>query len=259
MIKLINAYLNRLIKWRIYRILMALMLVLGVVLGLVFRELLIVYQLPFMASGLFFPVYIGVVIALFNYPFFTNGTIRNQITVGHKRSNVFFADWVASNVFGVSLNLILSLSILCTAAIAGNPSVVNWENVGFGLIVSTLLTMLFATLSQLICVVLKGAMSFLVNYLANQILLMAAMGAMSIDGLPKTLLYFFPSVVCMNINYFNDPSVPNPILAASEDMSLAASVSTMTFSPLPAVLAVIIEIAAVYTIGNLYFRKTDIK
>lgn len=259
MLKLLNAYLNRLFKWHIFRILMAVMLALGVALGFIFRELLIVYQIPVIASSLIFPIYIGVIIALFNYPFFTNGTIRNQITVGHKRSSIFFADWVASNVFAVILYLILTLGVLGTAAITGDSSLVNWENIVFGIIVSSLLVMLFATISQLICVMLKGAMSFLVNYLGNQIILVAAMGAMAIEGIPKALLYFIPSVICMNLNYFNDASVPNPMFDASEGMSVASSISAMTFDILPAVGAVILEIAVVYLIGNLYFKKTDIK
>ncbi len=259
MLKLVNAYFNRLFKWRIFQILMAVMLVMGVVLGLVFRELLIVYQIPVIASSLIFPIYIGVVIALFNYPFFTNGTIRNQITVGHKRSSVFFADWAASSVFALVLYLILSLSILCTAAIAGNSNMVCWENIVLGLVISSLLVMLFATISQFICVMLKGAMSFLANYLSSQILIVIAMGVMSFDGTPKALLYFFPSVVCMNINYFSDASVPNPILAASEGMSISETIASMTFDPLPAIGAVILEIAVIYLIGMLYFRKTDIK
>ncbi len=259
MLKLLNAYFNRLFKWRIFQILMAVMLVVGVVLGLVFKDHLFVYQIPFIVSSLLFPIYIGVIIALFNYPFFTNGTIRNHITVGHERSSVFFADWAASSVFALVLYLILAGSTLGAAAIAGDASNVNWENIAYGLIISSLLVILFATISQLICVMLKGAMSFLATYLSSQLLLVACVGVMSSDSIPKTLIYFFPSVVCMYFNYFKDVSAPNPLIDASEGMSISETVASMTFEPLPAVLALIIEIAAVYTIGNLYFRKTDIK
>ena len=92
MSKLLRAYFIRLGKWNIYWILMAFMFVCGVVGTLLFGKQ-IAFQIPYTISCLIFPQYIGLVIGLFNYPSFTNGTIKNQIVVGHSRNNIFIANF----------------------------------------------------------------------------------------------------------------------------------------------------------------------
>ena len=258
MLKLLNAYFSRLAKWTIFRILMLLMLAGGIALVFFMRKQPVVFQVPFFAANLIFPHYIGVVIGLFNYPFFTNGTIRNQLAVGHRRSSVFFADWAVSNAFSVALYLILSLSIYVTAAIVCDTGVIAWRSVAEGLILCGLQVMLFATITQLFCVILKGVKSFLAIYLGNQILVVAGIGIMTLEKIPKAVLYFFPTAVSMNLNCFKDSGAANPLMEGANGIRTAASVSAMTFDFLPAAGAVILEIAAVYLIGVLYFRKTDL-
>ncbi|MBQ1371812.1 MAG: hypothetical protein IIY70_02660 [Oscillospiraceae bacterium] len=215
-------------------------------------------MLPTLCSVMIFPHYIGIVIGLFNYPIFTNSTLRNQLAIGHRRSQIFLADWAASNVFAVSLYLLLSLSIYATAAVVSTPEIVAWDNVLFTLVLSTLQVILFTTVAQLFCVILKGVKSFLAIYLGNQLLALAGIGLMAVEHIPQALLYFFPTAICMQTNCFRDPTLVNPLLDEANGLSIAASTSAMHFDFLPAAAAVLLEIAIVYLIGLCYFRKTDL-
>lgn len=253
MLNLFNAYFSRLAKWKVFHILMFTMLAGGIAIAMVSRKHQFVFQLPFTAAGIIFPIYIGVVTGLFNYPVFTNGTIRNQLAVGHKRSHIFFADWAASNVFSIVLYLILAVSIDVVAAIDGTAAGdVSWKNVISGLVISSLHIMLFTTITQLFCAMLKGVRSFLAIYLGNQLLVLAGAAIMTVEKVPKAVLYFFPTVVTLNLDCFDTASALNPVTEG-----IAASADALTFQFLPAAGAIILEIAVVFLIGTLYFRKTD--
>ena len=96
----------------------------------------------------------------------------------------------------------------------------------------------FTTVTQLFCVMLKGVKSFLAIYLGNQMLVIGSIGIAALCGkydLPDMLLNLLPSVVCMRQSSF----------AADPDFW-------------PGLLAMIAETVIVYTLGSLYFRKTDI-
>lgn len=258
LLDLLNAYFSRLIKWKIFLILMLIMLAGGILIPVVLHDEPMIFQIPFMVSYLIFPHYIGIVIGLFNYPIFTNGTIRNQISVGHKRSRIYFADWASSNAFSVVLYLILSLSLYGTAALVSDTDHISWQNVLSGVVLSALLIMLFATITQLFCVILKGVKSFLAIYLGNQLFVLAGIGLTCLEDVPKTLYYFFPTVVCLNLNCFDTPSAANPLLDSSNGLPAADSMMNMTFDFLPAAGALLLEIAVVYLLGLLYFQKTDL-
>ena len=81
MFKLLGAYFSRLSKWLIFRILLLLMLIGGIGGALLMRKIPGAWNMPYMMAYLMFPHYVGVIIGLFNYPLFTNGTIRNQLSV----------------------------------------------------------------------------------------------------------------------------------------------------------------------------------
>lgn len=247
MFKLFHAYFSRLGKWNIYRILAVLMLLVSIGAAAVHKDKPSIFQLPYIASYLVFPHYVGIIIALFNYPLFTNGTIRNQITVGHKRSSVYIADWAASVVFSVSLYLIMALSLIAITVKFGNTEGIVAKNVAEGVILTTFHVILFATISQLFCVVFKGVKSFLAIYLGNQALILLSAGASAINDFPQKLGYFLPTLVCMNIK---NCDVPEAILTNG---------AAVNYSFLPALGVMVLETALVFTCGMIYFRKTDLK
>lgn len=247
MIKLFNAYFSRLGKWFVFRILVLLMIVCGTAVAIVKRDDPFVFQLPYMLSYLIFPHYIGVLIGLFNYPLFTNGTIRNQLSVGHSRSSIYVADWAVSNAFSAVLYLIVTLCLIGVGAVAGDPVGISVQNTVSGIILSTLHVILFATITQLFCMILKGVKSFLAIYLGNQMLVMASVGLLMLKNVPKALYYFFPTAVCMQLSSFDISS--NPLIEGAAEMH---------FSFLPAAAAMLLEILLVLTAGILYFRKTDL-
>ena len=257
MFKLLDAYFSRLSKWMIFRIMLALMPVAGFGTALLAQSLPSAWNIPYLLAYLMFPHYVGVIIGLFNYPMFTNGTIRNQLSVGHRRSHIYLADWAASNAFAVALYLGFTVALFITMAIcsdavtAGTNSnimegmtdvsadaVVSGRAIVSGVLISTVQIIFFTTVTQLFCVMLKGVKSFLAIYLGNQFLVIASMGFVRLAdkfNLPEKLINLFPSVVCMRQSSFSaDPDF------------------------LPGLLAMIAETAIVYMIGNLYFRKTDI-
>ncbi len=256
MFNLLDAYFVRLAKWRIFRALLILMLAGGILVGIILRDKMVVYQIPFFLGCFIFPIYVGIVIGLFNYPIFTNGTIRNQLAVGHKRKNIFFADWLTTNFFALVLFLLFAAGVLVTAKIFDAPGNVCWDKVFIGILLTSLQIVLFTTITQLFCVVLKGVKSFLAIYLVNQILIVASLGAMSFEKIPKVLLYFCPSVVCLNLNYYEIPT--NPLMSMGNGIEISESLGRMTFEFLPAAGALILEITVVYIIAALYFRKTDL-
>ena len=249
MTKLVRAYFSRLGKWTIFRILAVLMLAGGAAAAIMLKGKPIAFQLPYVAAYLFFPHYIGIIIALFNYPLFTSGTIRNQISVGHKRSNIYIADWAATVAFSVSLYIIMTISLIGVSLAAGgsNTDGIVARNVVEGVILSTFHVILFATISQLFCVLLKGVKSFLAIYIGNQALILASIGLSATKDFPQKLGYFLPTFVCMNIKNFGVPD------------SIVSNGLVADFSFLPALGAMVLETAIVFLIGLLYFRKTDLK
>ena len=260
MFKLLGAYFSRLSKWLIFRILLLLMLIGGIGVALLMRKITGAWNVPYMMAYLMFPHYVGVVIGLFNYPLFTNGTIRNQLSVGHRRSHIYLADWAASNVFSVALYLVFAVGFFITLALCGeamtagqNPVMIeglpsamevnpeaaaSFKAVLCGVTLSVGQIIFFTTVTQLFCVMLKGVKSFLAIYLGNQMLVIGSMGIAALSGkydLPDMLLNLLPSVVCMRQSSF----------AVDPDFW-------------PGLLAMIAETVIVYMLGSLYFRRTDI-
>ena len=267
MSKLINAYFSRLFTWTIYRILILLMVVAGIVAGIILRKEGMVWNAPYMVAYLLFPHYLGVVIGLFNYPLFTSGTIRNQLSVGHDRRSVFFADWAASNLFAVALYLIFAACMFAVPLIFGNTrdvagstaamgqlmmedagetvipagpvsTDVSANAVAAGVALSCLHIILFSTITQLFCVILKGVKSFLAIFLGNQALILAGVGIsvlVSRKEIPEKLLCLFPTAMCMRLSSF----AVDPLL-------------------LPSVIAAAAEASLVFIIGLVYFCRTDI-
>ena len=267
MSKLMSAYFSRLFTWTIFRVLIALMAAGGILAAVILRNEAMVWNAPYMIAYLMFPHYIGIIIGLFNYPLFTNGTIRNQLSVGHDRCAVFFADWAASNLFAVVLYLILAGCMLGIPMLLGNTkelagstasmgsimmedmvenvsevlpvaSNVSGKAVAWGLVFSCLHIVLFSTITQLFCVLLKGVKSFLAIYLGNQALILLGVGAsvLALRGnLPEKMLALFPTAACMRLSSFEIDSLT-----------------------LPGTAVAAVETAVVFFIGMLYFRKTDL-
>ena len=260
MFKLLGAYFSRLSKWMIFRILLILMFIGGIAAALLTRKLSGAWNLPYILAYLIFPHYVGVIIGLFNYPLFTNGTIRNQLAVGHRRSHVYLADWAASNLFAAAIFLcfvipfFITLSCCGSTAAAGQSTelleglptamevsadaVASAKAIAAGIAVSIVQIVFFTSVTQLFCVVLKGVKSFLAIYLGNQALVLAGVGYAALASkyqLPEKLFNLFPSVVCMRQSSFAvDPEFWQGML-----LMLA-------------------ETAIVFVIGILYFRKTDL-
>lgn len=263
MFKLLGAYFSRLSKWTIFRVLFILMLIGGIGAALLLRTLPVqgAWNLPYMLAFLMFPHYVGIVIGLFNYPLFTNGTIRNQLSVGHRRSHIYLADWAASNAFAVALFLAFSVTFFVTFSFCTDPvkagqgasmmegfpgmasapaseTVVSGKAIVCGMLIAVMQIIFYTTVTQLFCVVLKGVKSFLAIYLGNQAIILIGIGYASLTtdhDLPEKLLNLFPTVVCMRQSSF----------AVDPDFW-------------PGMLAMIAETVIVFVIGMLYFRKTDI-
>lgn len=249
MSKLFNAYFSRLGKWKVFRILMLLMFVGCTAVAIALRKQQIVFNLPYTLSYLIFPHYVGIIIGLFNYPLLSNGTIRNQIIVGHSRIKIYIADWAASNTLSVALYLIAAFCLIAVAAIAGDPSGISVKAMTSGIVLSALQVIFFTTITQLFCVVLKGVKSFLAIYLGNQLIVLAGVGLMNLNNIPKALYYFAPTAVCMQLNSFGIQE--NNLFMEIENFG-------MSFHFLPAAAAMLFETALVFTIGILYFRKTNL-
>ena len=265
--RLINAYFSRLFSWKIFRILLVLMFAGGVISAIILRNEGTIWNSPYMLAYMLFPHYVGIVLGLFNYPLFTNGTIRNQIAVGHSRRSVFFADWAASCLFTVLLYLTVSACILGVPLLMGKAADVAGSTESFGQIIiddmmenapqtsaasasvsakaiaaglalSCLHIILFSTITQLFCVILKGVKCFLAIYLGNQLLILAGVGISVLAArgdIPEKLICLFPTAACMRLGSF--------------------SVDPLT---LPSVIAVIAETALVFILGMEFLRRTDI-
>lgn len=249
MVKLFRGYFSRLGKWSIFRIMIVVMIVGSSAAAIGLRDNPMLFNAPYILAYLIFPHYVGVIIGLFNYPLFTNGAIRNQIIVGHKRTHIYIADWAASTAFSVMTYLIAVLFLLTVGALAGDTSGIAPKAVASGIVLSTLHIILFATITQLFCVIFKGVKSFLVIYLGNQLLILAAVGASMVENIPKVLYYFLPTAVCMQLDSYD---------TAENLMAAELGVEVMSFSFLPAAAVMLLEIGLVFTAGLLYFRKTDI-
>ena len=191
-----------------------------------------------MLAYIMFPHYVGIVTGLFNYPLFTNGTIRNQIGVGHYRSHIYLADWAASNLFAVALYLAFACSFFGTFAVCADTADVSAKAIASAILVSVLQVVFFTTVTQLFCVILKGVKSFLAIYLGNQVIMLLGIGyAESADtyNLPEKLSVLFPTVVCMRQSSFAvDPEL------------------------LTAVVVMLAETLLVFLFGMMYFRQTDL-
>ena len=267
MSKLFSAYFSRLFKWTIFRVLIVLMFAGGIIAGIVLRNEATVWNSPYMLAYMIFPHYIGIVIGLFNYPLFTNGTIRNQISVGHGRRSVFLADWAASALFAIVLYLIVAACMFGIPLLLGNTkdvagstasmgaimmeesgeimpeasslsSSVSAKAVAAGLALSCLHIIFFTTITQIFCVILKGVKSFLAIYLGNQALILAGVGVSVLalrTSLPEKLLCLFPTAVCMRLSSFGVDSLA-----------------------LPGAAVVILETVIVFAAGMAYFCRTDI-
>lgn len=260
MFKLLVAYFSRLSKWTIFRILLILMLTGGIGGALLLHSMQGAWNMPYMLACIMFPHYVGIIIGLFNYPLFTNGTIRNQLAVGHRRSHIYLADWAVSNAFSVTLFLAFSVAFLITFSFCSDPvsvgesttlmeglpssmevtasaAGVSRKAIVGGVLIAVVQIIFYTTVTQLFCIVLKGVKSFLAIYLGNQALMLLGIGyAMMTDyGLPEKLVNMFPTIVCMRQSSF----VVDPDFW-------------------PGMLAMIAETVLVFIIGMLYFRKTDI-
>lgn len=245
MIKLLKGYLIRLGKWSIFRIMLIAGMIVASLVAMGLRDHPLLFNIPYVLAYLIFPLYIGILIGLFNYSLFTNGTIKNQMIVGHKRTHIYIADWAASTAFSAAIYLTAVLFLFAVGAAVGDISGLNTKAVAIGVVLSTLHIVLFATINQLFCVIYKGVKSFLAIYIGNQLLLGAAIMLSMKENLPKAAFYFLPTAVCMNLDSFDVPE--NALLA------------NMTgFSFLPAAAAMLFETAVVFISGVLYFRKTDI-
>ncbi|MBP0967891.1 MAG: hypothetical protein J5722_09670 [Oscillospiraceae bacterium] len=238
MSKLFCAYFSRLSRWMIFRILLLVMLAAGIACGIVLKELTGAWNLPYMLAYIAFPHYVGIVIGLFNYPLFTNGTIRNQLSVGHKRIHIYIADWAASNAFSLALYLVFSCSFLLTFSRFADTAGVSVKAAVSGVAVSALQIVFYTTVSQLFCVVLKGVKSFLAIYLGNQVIMILGISAAQMlpeYDVPAEMINLFPTAVCMRQSSF----------AVDPDLGLA-------------VAALIAESVMIFLLGMMYFRKTDL-
>lgn len=257
MSKLFNAYFNRLSNWKIFQILVLIMLAGGAAVGVIFHEKAILFDLPYMVGMLMFPHYVGIILGIFNYPLLTNGTIRNQLSIGHSRGNIYLADWAASCAFSAALFLALSLGIFGAGAIFGDTSEISAKNILSGLVLSVLQVIFFATLTQLLCVIFKGIKSLLAIYFVNQIVMFAGILLMTESDVPKKVFYLFPTVICMQQSSYDIPAA-NPLAESANGIDISAASAALTFDFLPAAAVMLIEIATVFAIGIAYFRRTDI-
>ena len=238
MSKLFCAYFSRLSRWLIFRILLLVMLAAGITSGIVLKKMTGAWNLPYMLAYIAFPHYVGIVIGLFNYPLFTNGTIRNQLSVGHKRSHIYIADWAASNAFSLALYLVFSCSFLLTFSRFADTTGVSVKAAVSGVAVSALQIVFYTTVSQLFCVVLKGVKSFLAIYLGNQVIMILGISAAQMlpeYDVPAEIINLFPTAVCMRQSSF----------AVDPDLTLGAT-------------GLVVETVIVFLLGMLYFRKTDL-
>ncbi len=238
MSKLFCAYFSRLSKWMIFRFMLVLMLAGSIIGGAALKSLTGAWNTPYMLAYIAFPHYVGIVIGLFNYPLFTNGTIRNQLSVGHKRSHVYIADWAASNAFSLALYLVFSCAFLITFSQFADTTGVSVKAALSGVAVSALQIVFYTTVSQLFCVVLKGVKSFLAIYLGNQLIMLLGIAAsemISEYDLPAEMINLFPTAVCMRQSCF----------AVDPDLTLG-------------VTGLVVETVIVFLLGMLYFRKTDL-
>jgi len=257
--KLFNAYISRLFNWTIYRIMLLLMLVGGIGGAVLVHKLQGAWNLPYMLAYLAFPHYVGIITGLFNYPLFTNGTIRNQLSVGHKRSHIYLAGWITSNIFAVTVYLVFAVSFLaalsfCTEpastaqsiSMQGMPEGVMASNAGEislnaivqSVLITTIQIIFFTTLTQLFCMILKGVKSFLAIYLGNQLIVLAGAGFGALEGkydIPESLSLIFPTDICMKMG------------------------SSYAVHPdsVPAMFVMLAETLIVFIIGISYVRKTD--
>lgn len=237
MIKLLQSYFRRVLKWPVFWILMTVGIVAGLIVGYFAKNYAgLILSTPFMLSGILFPHYVGLFIALYNYPQFTNGTIRNQIGVGHKRSHILFADWLSSNLISLGLFLSFSGALYLSAAIVGGLDEVSAEAVLWAFGISCLQVMFYTTSAILFCVLLKGILSFLAVYFINQIV---AAGGFMISmkqadwGFWTQLL---PSAAVMDMNVYEG-------LEKGWIIALASA----------------LMVAALYFGAQLYFQKADLK
>lgn len=242
MTKLFNAYFNRLSKWTIFRIMLLVTFICGIPAALVMYFTKVPeFDLPYAVSYLVFPQYIGILIGLFNYPLFTNGTIRNQISVGHKRSSIYFADWAASNAFSVSLYILFLVSSFTVNAILSDnlKDSISVSAVLSSALLCTVQIIFYSTLTQLFCITLKGVKSFLAIYIGNQVIDIIGLiiSAMAFNNkVSEKILVFFPTSACMNF-------------CSNEKISKYF---------LPSLLIMAAETLIIYICGSRYFRKTDL-
>ena len=248
MLRLFHAYFGRLFKWPVFLALMGLMLIGGVGAAFALKDEPTIHTVPYVIAILIFPHYVGIIIGLFNYPLFTNGTIRNQLSVGHSRSNIFIMQWAASCTLSVVLYLIVSLSVIGVTALTDASGDMSAKAVVQGVAFAALLVVQFTTISQLFCVVFKGVKSFLAIYLGNQVIACAGIMLMSFSELPEAVCYLLPTTLCMQINSLGVDTAGN----------FFGEGSSVSFS-FPIAFAVLIaENAALFTAGLVYFRKTDL-
>lgn len=260
MAKLFNAYFCRLSGWKIFRILLILLFAGGFAVAVIMRSVQSAWNLPYMVAYLVFPHYVGILTGLFNYPLFTNGTIRNQLSTGHKRSHIFLADWAVSNAFAVILYLVFAVSFLVTFSICSDSASaaqstnlmegmpenilsvstgdISVKAIAASVLISEVQIIFFTTVTQLFCIIFKGVKSFLVIYLGNQAIMLSGIGYATLAGkydLPEKLTILFPTDVCMSMG---------SSFAVDSDF-------------LPALCVMLAETAVVFLAGIMYFRKTD--
>ena len=260
MAKLFNAYFCRLSKWTVFRILLALLFTGGIAAAIIMRSVESAWHLPYILAYLVFPHYVGILTGLFNYPLFTNGTIRNQLSTGHKRSHIFLADWAVSNAFAVALYLVFAASFFVTFALCSDSASatqntnlmegmpenilsvsagdISAKAIASSVLISAVQIIFFTTVTQLFCIIFKGVKSFLAIYLGNQAIMFSGIGYATLAGkydLPEKLTILFPTDVCMSMS---------SSFAVDSDL-------------IPALCTMLAETAIVFLAGILYFRKTD--
>ena len=237
MIKLLQSYFHRVLKWPVFWILMGVGVLGGMIIGFFAQKYAgMILSLPFMLSGILFPHYVGLFIALYNYPQFTGGTIRNQIGVGHKRSYILFADWLSSNFISLGLFLSFSGALYLSAAITGGLENVSAEAFGWALGISCLQVMLYTTSALLFCVILKGILSFLAVYFINQIVAAAGFIISTKQADWGFWTQLLPSAAVMDMNVY--------------EVMEGAWIIALTSAAL---------VTALYFISQMYFKKADLK
>lgn len=162
MSKLIEANFVRLIKDKILWICIILMaLMAGFMLYTCYRNGSMTEAGVAIDGGFFLEMqFIGVMIAAFCSMFvgteYNDGTIRNKIVVGNKRSAIYFANFIAVSIAGI----MVELGYLLVYAGIGMPLFgvrnTTWKDFGFSLLISILLIVAFSSICTMLSMCIQN-------------------------------------------------------------------------------------------------------